>query len=238
MLKTSTSEKLSSAEEKKFTPAVTGTSNSVFSSISKILSDSNIKSYLVKNIGSEHLSKIYASNHYSYSYYNYSVDIDVSTKDISSEETSNETADLINGISGQLSKNTYCSQYTPNFTGTGANMFISYEFMQNAVDYSIENYDSWKNILYSKKASSYVPILQFMVADHEFLVDGLVQYLADYFYSPVEYRCQASKNLGGEINQQDERMYQTITWHCQAVAMVNESTEVTFMGNFKCLFRL
>lgn len=53
-------------------------------------------------------------------------------------------------------------------------MFISTEFIQNFIDFSIVNYKNWSNIEINKK-SSRSELLQFRLLDLEYIVDGLLE---------------------------------------------------------------
>lgn len=45
-------------------------------------------------------------------------------------------------------------------------MFVSYEFIQNVVEYSMGSFGNWTDIVYGRGNSRFTPILQFRVADH------------------------------------------------------------------------
>lgn len=106
------------------------------------------------------MSKIYDQSPYVYTYYNYSMNIDVSTLSISV----NAQNSLLNGLSGKLPVNQFCSNFTPDFTNTGSNMFIPVEFMQNFISYSINNFKDWKSVMFDK---SWIRsnIIQFLLPD-------------------------------------------------------------------------
>jgi hypothetical protein len=52
-------------------------------------------------------------------------------------------------------------------------MFISTEFIQNFIDFSIVNYKNWSDIQISKD-SSMSQLLQFRLLDLEYIVNGLL----------------------------------------------------------------
>ncbi len=100
----------------------------------------------------------------------------MSTISLTVEQGMNNSTNLLNGLSGKFdSSNKYCSKYVPDANITAPLMFVSYEFIQNFVEYSMVNFKDWSNVQVDKsKIRS--DLLQFKLLDLEYIVDGLFDY--------------------------------------------------------------
>lgn len=155
-------------EEESFNTAIKGTTHSLYTTLAKLFSSDVVKQSMQTNSKGEHLSKIYDSNPYNYNYYSTNISVDLSTVTFTTKDTS-----LTSGMTGKLPQgNSFCSQFVPDFTNTGASLFFSKEFAQNFVQYNIAAYPGWKNLRIDKK-SVRSNLFQWELLDLEFIVDGL-----------------------------------------------------------------
>jgi hypothetical protein len=159
---------LNKTEEDSFDIAIKGNSQSLFTTLVKLFSNDVVKQSMQTNSKGDHLSKIYPENPYNYKFYSTNISVDLSTVSFSTKDTS-----LTSGMAGKLPQgNTFCSEFVPDFTNTGASLFINKEFVQNFVDYNVATYPGWKNLRIDKKSvRSY--LFQWELLDLEFIVDGL-----------------------------------------------------------------
>ena len=134
-------------EEDSFNNAIKGTEQSLYTTLVKFFSSDIVKQSMQTNSKNEHLSKIYDSNPYNYNFYSTNISVDVSTLSFTTKDSS-----LTSGMTGKFPQgNSFCSQFVPDFTNTGASMFFSKEFAQNFVQYNIAAYPGWKNLRVDKK---------------------------------------------------------------------------------------
>lgn len=181
-------------EQKSFDEAIKGTAPSLLSEFSKMFSNDIVKQSMQTNTKGDHLSKVYAENPYKYQFYNTNISIDISTISYLKQDTS-----LTNGMIGKLPKgNSFCNQFVPDFTNTGASLYFSKEFIQNFIEYNIVAYPGWKNIKIDMTTVR-TKMLQWQLLDLDFIVDGLWNDLTDFYQNEIRFSCdiqdQVSTNL-------------------------------------------
>lgn len=177
-----------------------------------------IKKSMETNSKGEQISKIFTTNPYNYNYYSTNISIDISTISVSSKIPS-----LTNGIAGKLPQNnTLCSKFVPDFTNTGAIEFITKEFVQNFVAYSISTYPGWKNIRMDKK-SIMSTMFQWELLDLEYVVDGLWNDMGEFSQNEIFFTCDVKDLIATEFSPEKNRLHQTLSWACQGFVKLNET---------------
>ena len=218
---------VSDAEQKSFDVAIKGAAPSLLSEFSKAFSNEIVKTSMQTNSKGDHLSKVYPENPYNYQYYAAKIAIDLSILSYSSKDTS-----LTSGMIGKLPQgNSFCSQFVPDFTDTGASLYFSKEFIQNFVGYSIANYSGWKNIKVDKTTVR-TTMLQWQLLDLDFIVDGLWNDLADFYQNEIRFTCDVQDQVSTNFEAQNNRLFQVMAWNCSGFVKINSTTDQKVIG--KC----
>jgi len=126
----------------------------------------------------------------------------------------------INGMAGKLPTSSYCSSFTPNFSMSSANMFISKEFIQNFAETTFNDFPAWKNLKIDNSTSD---ILQFYLADLEYVVGGLYDDLAPFYQNSIYFTCGNPQNNDTDFDLKGNLILQTATWQCYSFIKLNES---------------
>ena len=149
------------------------------------------------------------------------------------------TSNLLNGLSGKfVSANKYCSKYVPDANITTPVMFISYEFIQNFVEYSMVNFKDWSNVQIDKSTIR-SNLLQFKLLDLEYVVDGLFDFeLAPFYQNDITFKCQILKNFDASFDIQSKVLMQGLDWQCYAFVQNVNGQQVKVMGKFLLIFQI
>jgi hypothetical protein len=141
-------------------------------------------------------------------------------------------------MSGRLPQgNSQCTQFVPNFEGTGATLYFSKEFVQNFVEYNIAAFAGWKNIKIAKDSKINSRLIQWQLLDLDFIVDGLWRDLGDYTQNEIRFTCDIKSQVSTTFQAKDKTLSQAMAWACQGFVRLNSTAEQKVMGNCFDYFR-